>query len=95
MATTLVSVMGLPSCALPGRPSRRDVTRRADPLRSGLLRCTVMAAAGSGKAIKEGDTGKGHRSPSERHLEVEEGSLQQGGGDEDGTCRAPKTCSRN
>lgn len=51
----------------------------------------MMAAAGSGTAIKEGDTGKGHGSPSESRLEVEEGSLPEGGGNEAVTCRAPKT----
>lgn len=45
------------------------------PLRSGLSR-----RRGLGRAIKEGDTGKGHRSPSERRSEDEEGSPSEGGG---------------
>lgn len=40
----------------------------------------LAAGAGGGTAIKEGDTGKGHRSPSERRSEVEEGSLSEGAG---------------
>lgn len=36
----------------------------------------MMLGGGGRKGNKEGDGGKGHGSPSERHLESEEGSLR-------------------
>lgn len=36
----------------------------------------------AGKGNKEGGGGKGHGSPSERHLELEEGSLSERGDNE-------------
>lgn len=36
----------------------------------------MMLGGGGRKGNKEGDGGKGHGSPSERHLEFEEGSLR-------------------
>lgn len=49
----------------------------------------MMLGGGGRKGNKEGDGGKGHGSPSERHLEFEEGSLRGwwrgwGGGSDEG-----------
>lgn len=42
----------------------------------------MILGGGGRKGNKEGNRGKGHRSPLERHLEFEEGSLRERGDDE-------------